>query len=93
MLEPPMIPMPGLLDVGPASERIGTGFETSHTLTFKSSCELWLIRRDFLPSKAGMSTTGPAADGVFLRLLNWASALPLALVRNVQSNHAVAMMQ
>ncbi|KAK0384054.1 hypothetical protein NLU13_8143 [Sarocladium strictum] len=96
LLAPPGIPMPGKLDVGPPQERIATGQASIHTQVFKASCELWVLSSDVcrlrLQAETGCRDAQNELQELFMRCLSWASSLSLDVVRNEQSNHAVAMM-
>ncbi|KAH8125656.1 hypothetical protein LI328DRAFT_151772 [Trichoderma asperelloides] len=95
---PPMIPMPGTLNIGPEAERLGAADASIHTQVFKACCELWVISRDVTRNYQHTGCEKPSeqqqehSEHTIHRLLAWADALPLDLVRSDQSTHAVLMM-
>ena len=89
--------MPGTHDIGPPTESVMREEPRLHTQVFKESCELWMLSYHVRQARQRAATTYSdflaEVQAIFLRLLSWASSLPVSLVRHDQSNHAVAMMQ
>ncbi|KAE9573484.1 hypothetical protein CGMCC3_g10364 [Colletotrichum fructicola] len=95
---PPLLPKPlALLADGPLE---GIPKNAAHPLeVFDASSILWTVCQDMLCSYYGTKKQGPKgqrqldfAEGIYLRLLQWANNLPPNLVRNQDSNHDVMMM-
>jgi len=90
--------MPGTLNMGPESERLGTATTSGNVEIFKACCELWVISNNLLRQYSrddddGDRPSHQLAEQTFRQLLVWADALPLTLVRSDKSVHAVMMMQ
>lgn len=96
---PPFLPNPReLLAAGPLE---GLYANAAHSLlVFNASSLLWTICQDILSAYYGSKKSLPRgqgrldfAEGIYLRLLQWANNLPPNLVRNQDSTHDVMMMQ
>ncbi|KAK2753011.1 fungal specific transcription factor domain-containing protein [Colletotrichum kahawae] len=95
---PPLLPKPWELLAGEPTE--GIYADAPHPLqVFYASSFLWAICQDMLCSYYGTKKERPRvqgkldfAEGIYLRLLQWANTLPPYLVRNKDSTHEVMMM-
>lgn len=96
---PPFLPNPRELLAAGALE--GLYANAAHSLlVLNASSLLWTICQDILSAYYGSKKSLPRgqgrldfAEGIYLRLLQWANNLPPNLVRNQDSTHDVMMMQ
>ncbi|KAK5999162.1 Notoamide biosynthesis transcriptional activator notL'-like protein [Cladobotryum mycophilum] len=97
---PPLLPKPAELERESLKSRNSSAEPSSTVEVFDASCNLWTIVGEVLvrfyiqntSSTLRSPETFEFVEGVYRRLLGWAHNLPLCLVRNPSSNHAVFLL-
>lgn len=98
---PPTLLMPGDIDLALAAQEDQAISLPANVEVFRATCKLWTLftpiaKLYYGPDLEPFLNQAAALDhveGTYRQLLAWADALPLTLVRQPGSSHAVYLMQ